>query len=370
MELLVKGQGVVIFKNSSPTINICFYDKTKRNVLHFVITNRIKVYCNNVKCYDPSNKSGVLQLPGAYYWISVDAQNQKIFAGVGEPRLETATYNYSFVINKENKRFLESLTFVECDEASIIMKRLKDSITQRIPLTVKNTDDLTMIDIAKGNYLPKANLSIISQKLYDCISGKNFSLNDEFFDFVGAIENSIATPGLWCNAMLKRKVNEFSEGDPKETYLRITLGQNNGESPGVPYVMEIWPVGHYSPIHSHANTNAIIRVLNGKIHVKLYPFLCGKRDGVAPFGSADFKKGDITWISPTLNQTHQLYNLPSNTETCITIQCYMYDEDNRKHYDYFDYLDTNGHIHQYEPDSDLDFITFREIMKMEWEKRK
>ena len=29
--------------------------------------------------------------------------------------------------------------------------------------------------------------------------------------------------------------------------------------------------------------------------------------------------------------------------TCVTIQCYMYDEDNHKHYDFFDYLDGEGH---------------------------
>jgi hypothetical protein len=29
--------------------------------------------------------------------------------------------------------------------------------------------------------------------------------------------------------------------------------------------------------------------------------------------------------------------------TCVTIQCYMYDEDNHKHYDFFDYLDGQKH---------------------------
>ena len=79
-----------------------------------------------------------------------------------------------------------------------------------------------------------------------------------------------------------------------------------------------------------------------------------------------FYKDDITWISPTLNQIHQLKN--TNTEnTCITIQCYMYEGDNNTHYDYFDYIDDDGKKQQYEPDSDMDFVAFKELMRKEWE---
>ena len=419
MNFLVKGQGVVLFtplKNSirpteesltnvpvtdlniahiwsedsnihqykckKPIIKLHIHDSANNNSLRFIINDYVKMYWNNDECIDPNNNTGISSHNGAYYWISVDSQNQTIYMGIGEPRLETAIYRYSFpqVYNinlykktRTNKLLLESLNTIEYDENTIeIWKILKDPITQNIPLLVKNTDDLSMTDIATGSYLPKSNLSLISQKLYDCISGKKFILNDaDFPDFSKAIEHSIKTPGLWCNKTLQKKSTEFDKHHPNlyETYLRITLGQNNGESPGVPYVMEIWPVGHYSPIHNHACANAVIRVLHGNIHVKLFPFLCAERDSVKPFGYADFYEGDITWISPTLNQTHQLYNLSSNKETCITIQCYMYDEENKKHYDYFDYLDGNGNKQQYEPDSDMDFIDFKELMKKEWTNR-
>jgi len=103
--------------------------------------------------------------------------------------------------------------------------------------------------------------------------------------------------------------------------LRITLGRNSGESPGIPYVMEIWPSNHYSPIHSHADSNAIIRVLHSSINVKLFPFL-SEGENIDPFGEADFEKDDITWLSPELNQIHQLRN--NTSDVCITIQCYMY----------------------------------------------
>jgi len=175
---------------------------------------------------------------------------------------------------------------------------------------------------------------------------------------------------MWCYEKLIKKASEFSKDNPdyKETYLRITLGENNGESPGIPYVMEIWPVGHYSPIHNHANASAIIRVLHGSINVSLFPYL--SEDGVLPFAKSDFKKGDITWISPTLNQVHQLKNLDNNKDTCITIQCYMYDIENIDHYDYFDYIDADNKKQQYEPDSDMNFSEFKNLIKQEWKNRR
>jgi hypothetical protein len=44
----------------------------------------------------------------------------------------------------------------------------------------------------------------------------------------------------------------------------------------------------------------------------------------------------------------------------------MYDEKDKAHYDYFDYIDGSGYIEQYEPDSDMDFVKFKKLMKQEW----
>ena len=48
----------------------------------------------------------------------------------------------------------------------------------------------------------------------------------------------------------------------------------------------------------------------------------------------------------------------------------MYGLDNEKHYDYFDYIDDNKNIVQYEPDSDMDFVKFKEIIRTEWNNKK
>jgi hypothetical protein len=385
IDLIVHGQGVFIFQNQDNTQSSCFYfyNKDNKNGLKIefsVESVKVNEIPSNESFVDGTNNKGLINKKGSYYWFSVDSQNQKLQAGIGEPRIENVVYTYQFSnadksIWEVNKTFLESLICVNASDKNIKpLRLLRDPITRSVPLLIKNTDDLTMSHIANNQFLPKCHLSSVAQQLFDCISGKKFVLNDsDFPDFSKAIEYSIVTPRMWCYERLKEKSNEFNKDIPNilETYLRITLNENNGESPGIPYVMEIWPVGHYSPIHNHGGSSAVIRVLNGKINVKLYPFLCyDDKDGIEPFKQVDVVKDEITWISPTLNQVHQLHNLNSNKDTCITIQCYMYETEDNKHYDYFDYIDYKGNKQNYEPDSDMDFILFKETMKQEWKNRK
>ncbi len=322
---------------------------------------------------DPNNTNGLDATPGAYYWFSLDAPNQRLLAGVGEPRQETAIYTYQLA--KTDRAWMETLAAVHItNPVTKPLQLLRDPITRQVPLHVKPTDALTMLDIAKGTSLPAANLSTVAQKLYNCIRGAQFTLNTpDFPDFAEAIAYSILTPTCWCYETLKAKSTEFGPvPNTKETYLRITLNENNGESPGIPYVMEIWPAGHYSPVHNHGGANAVIRVLSGAIRVKLFAFLGGPS-----FGEATFQEGDVTWISPTLNQVHQLENpdqpaagTNTNKLPCITIQCYMYDAEDKAHYDYFDYLDQAGKIQQFDPNSDMDFVEFKDTIRTEWAAKK
>lgn len=367
IQWIVKGQGVLLFEHTD-THTPCTFALTnaaKEVVLTVEFrTTGIDVGYNGNPLVDPNNTQGLVSIPGACYWISLDAQNQRMLAGIGEARRETALYQYQ--LPAQEKHSLESLTTIQITNTiSCPLRLLRDPITRTVPLHVLDTNELTMSHIAKGNHMPVANLSATAQTLYRCIAGPRFVLDDKDFpEFSKAIEYSIATPSCWCYETLVAKSKEFGESNPKETYLRITLNENNGESPGIPYVMEIWPVGHYSPIHNHGGADAIIRVLHGSIHVRLFSFLGGNS-----FGSADFQKGDRTWISPTLNQVHQLENKDSNKDTCITIQCYMYDSDDTRHYDYFDYLDAKGVVQQFEPNCDMDFLAFKDLMRKEWAAR-
>jgi len=375
IRLIIHGQGVYVFDAKSEcSFIICNKDNNDGLSVALTVTG---FSVSNIKTSDkyvsqiPSNK-GLTSSAGAYYWFSLDSQNQRLIAGIGEPRIETACYKYQF---SDAKPFLEDLVSIkwlrhESNSYPKPIRLLKNPITMSTPLIVKDTNTLSMEDIATNTYLPNATLSSEAQILYNCVSGDRFTLDTpDFPDFSKAIEYSINTPGLWCYTRLKQKASEFGNPHPLETYLRITLGENNGESPGVPYVMEIWPVGHYSPIHNHGGANAIIRVLHGNIHVKLYPYLCNDASGVEPFAEKDFNTGDITWLSPTLNQVHQLTNLKGNKDTCITIQCYMYDKTDTGHYDYFDYLGDNNEKGFFEPDSDMEYMEFKNTIRKEWEMR-
>ena len=369
LSLIIKGQGVVIFRQTGdkPCI-LKFHNKDLSNILTVEFTSTsVNVSTTDSIFVDKNNTKGLTDDTAAYYWFSIDLHNQILYAGIGEVRLDTVIYKYEFFKKSDKIRdFFASLTNIDMSDGVKALRLLRDPITAPIPMLIKATESLTMNDVAEGKILPTANLTPVNKKLYECISGKNFILDDrDFPNFSKAIERSIATPGLWCNRRLKEKSTEFSKDKPNllETYLRITMSQNNGESPGSPYVLEIWPIGHYSPVHSHAGANAIIRVLYGNIHVRLFPYLSPKAQS---FGNATFKTGDITWVNTTLNQTHQLINPKSNNKTCITIQCYMYDEADNGHYDYFDYIDVDGIKQQYEPDSDMDFVAFKALMKEEW----
>ena len=378
--LIVHGQGVFLFdiaEAGRPCWFTCL-DASGEKGLRVEFTET-SVFVTNIQTkeafVDPKCQPGLSPKAGAFYWFSIDAPNGCLRAGIGEARVETATYNYVFpaALHASNRAFLESIVTISIPVPTVsvrCLRMLRDPVTTRVPMLVQKTDHLTMLDIGKGTYLPHTHMSAVGQQMYGAISGRNFVLDDDDFpDFSKAIQHSIKTPGLWCNKKLRDKSTEFNPDKPclLETYLRITLNQNNGESPGIPYVMEIWPSAHYSPIHSHAGASAVIRVLHGSIHAALYPFLSDQKGGGLSFGTERFDKGDITWISPALNQTHKLGNMEK--DVCVTIQCYMYEEDDAKHYDYFDYIDSEGKKKQYEPDSDMDYVAFRALMKEEWEAR-
>src|ERR1044072_987307 len=131
-----------------------------------------------------------------------------------------------------------------------------------------------MVDMAQGKATVIENLTPECEILYANIAGDEFVLDaPDFPDFSKAIQASINDPEGWCYKRLAAKAEECGEPAPLKTYLRITMGTNQGESPGIPFVMEIWPYRHYSPIHDHGAADAIIRVLHGEIHVSLFRML-------------------------------------------------------------------------------------------------
>ena len=76
---------------------------------------------------------------------------------------------------------------------------------------------------------------------------------------------------LWCPVLLsciwpQAKAARAGPGvSPQQCYIRVSVGLPSGCSPGIPYVMEIWPPGHFSPIHNHGNSFGIVRMLHGSL---------------------------------------------------------------------------------------------------------
>jgi hypothetical protein len=374
-QLLIAGQGVLIFKlkrlvtpDFSTEITFSTAENTGlRLILSAQSIQLIRFDEQGTKLLF-ENREGITTNKNAFWWASLDAPNCFFRFGVGEARLETLIVQHQFP-SSDSLTFLKKIERFGFDTAVVSpIRLLRDPVQESVPMIVKNMDELTMLDIASSAYMPKANLNPIGQQLYENVAGEKFVLNDASFpDFDKAIEHSIATPGCWCYETLKTKSEKQPAEHSKRIYLRITLGQNGGESPGIPYVMEIWPAGCYSSIHNHAGANALIRVLHGEIGVYLFAYL----GAPAPYHQKPvvFKKNDITWISPTLNQFHQLINPNTAGPTCITIQCYMYDADDTGHYNYFNYIGNDDEIKDFNPNSDCDFLDFRTIIESEWKNR-
>ena len=234
------------------------------------------------------------------------------------------------------------------------------------PPVLVPSERISLDMIARNEATVVASLPDACQVLYGNVAGPAVELNTpDFPDFAEAINYSIITPGCICYEKLQRKATEFGSNDPNETYLRITIGPNKGDSPGSPYVLEIWPGNHYSPIHDHGEACAVIKVLHGDIWVELYPEL--SPSVTAFFTEAVFHQGEVTYLTPEYYQVHKLVNRNPPGHMTATIQCYRYPDNDTIHWEYFDYIDGNQ-IKHFTPDSDWEYIEFRALIRAEWAK--
>ena len=199
MKLIIHGQCVFIFKvlNNPQEIIFTLSNSDNTNNIFIKFSNKkVAVYNSNLNetYIDNNNLSGLIDNDDAIYWFSLDSQNQILRAGIGEARPDTIIYDYKFSYTFEdedyekNKIYIESFTNLTYHENILPLKSLRDPIVSKVPLKVKNTNQLTMNDVAENKYLPHSNLSQTAQQLYECISGKKFILDDEDFpDFSKAI---------------------------------------------------------------------------------------------------------------------------------------------------------------------------------------
>lgn len=107
----------------------------------------------------------------------------------------------------------------------------------------------------------------------------------------------------------------------------------------------------------------MIKVLHGMINATFYDSLTSP-GGPHEINTAELREGMVTWIGPQNYQIHKLHN---DTETvCCTIQCYRFPDEDKEHYEKFNYIDANGNETAFNPNSDMAFKDFQNKMREEW----
>ncbi len=229
-----------------------------------------------------------------------------------------------------------------------------------LPPLVLDSDNATLSTLAESKYIISSNLSSACRSLYDTISHMNLDGEVEMMNFQlsDAIRYSLNTVGCTLHEILKAKQSKNEFGNYKEAYLRITLGQNTSNSPGMPYVLEIWPSGHLSPIHNHGYASAVIKVLHGNIHAKIFNEINTLPSSPDPLLELDLDEGQVTWMSRNWYQTHQLQNL--SNDYCATLQCYQYESEDVDHWPHFDYKSSMGTVAEFLPNTDITYSIMKE----------
>ncbi|CAD6890616.1 unnamed protein product [Tilletia laevis] len=305
------------------------------------------------------------------YWLSFDAQNKRFRYGKGEMMRVNMLVESSWSKGDPSAELYKSLDHVVVhgtNDSALVCLRTAVNVDPAPHLC--RPEDVSLQMIAENTHTVASDLPFACFQLYNNVAGPGMKLDTaDFPDFSRAIQHSILTKGALCYEKLQEKDKIFG-------YLRVTLDANAGESPGSPYVCEIWPFGNGSPIHDHGQACAVIKVLHGNINVSWYS---GLAVGInEPWATANVEKDEVTFLTPSNYQIHRLHNDKEVHDAssgnvvqdfAATIQCYRYLPTDDVHYEYFDYINDKGETKEhFEPDSDWDFLTFKNLIRAEWGK--
>jgi len=294
------------------------------------------------------------------YWMSLDTINQCLRYGKGEMLSQLVLREHTWADSEIE--FSKDIQDIRIAGTQIDRMRIMN-----VPVTLSPSpyiipsSQVTMEIIANNSASVIDSLPPACKRLYASVSGPGINLAPlDFPEFAQAIQHSIVTPGALCHQKLREKMQK----NPEFGYLRVTLESNAGDSPGQPYVLEIWPAGHRSPIHRHGNACAVIKVLHGQIKISWFSALSPQIS--EPWGSTIAHAGDITFLTPDYYQTHQLLNpSPKGGSFCATIQCYRYPDDDSEHYSDFDFIE-DGKVVHHPPVPDWTYLDFKKAIQKEW----
>ena len=305
------------------------------------------------------------------YWIHFSKENLSLIVGIGEirPRFQVLQVRlapqYSALIGgisnlhvKINKVWQN---FEKISHLQDHFRLLIDSSPFVEPdlLVVRSRQPTSFNDHCSFSGLSFSTLDEPLRTLYNRLT--HFKFDDENFpDLIQAIEYSINQPQGWCHRKIDEKTSHSPPTKRHMTHLRLTLDS---------LVIEIWPVGHFSPIHHHRKAYGMFRVLHGCILIRLFPYL-GLHFPDDLLIEYLLHREQMTWMTPQWNQTHQMKNVEMDS-CCILLQCYDYDQSHQaKDREIFDVMVKEGsQIQTVTPPSDMNFVAFKELIKEEWDQR-
>jgi hypothetical protein len=87
--------------------------------------------------------------------------------------------------------------------------------------------------------------------------------------------------------------------EPEAAFLSTT---HEGDY-GSPLILEIWPAGHYSPIHSHGDTTGIVYCMAGQVDVMVYDKLAWD---ATKLGLLTLTPGQCAWLDPSRFCVHKV----------------------------------------------------------------
>jgi hypothetical protein len=196
------------------------------------------------------------------------------------------------------------------------------------------------------------------KKIYDYI--KNHGNGQDDKDLIDAINYSLDNEGCLLNTTLMKKMSKAK--DKKSTYLRVPFGfdANDIGQPGQPLVLEIWPKGHYSPVHNHGNALAIIKLLSGTLKSEWYnPLSDNYYEKPEIIKSSYLYASNITWMTSCYYQTHKLINI-RNDIAAVSIQAYSHVESQSEddYLEYFNFiLPPSPQLIKFYPNADFKNLT-------------
>lgn len=133
-------------------------------------------------------------------------------------------------------------------------------------------------------------------------------------------------------------------------------------------VLEIWPAGHYSPIHSHGTTTGIVYCLTGQVEVMVYETLDWDAEKLALL---TLTPGQCAWLNETYFAVHKVFCPMPEGNFAATFHVYLNKDelpllrgitkpDTR---DEFEFIDENTHEKKsFKTYSDLSWRILRKEM--------